>query len=111
MGRHARVLSKRGYSVTGIDRNPDVIATARALAGGPTYINADVRDNRPDPGAFDVTMIISQSVGYFDAATNRRCWGEWLMEFAKAVVLSGICGAPSFSSLIRASMSSRHPVE
>jgi SAM-dependent methyltransferase len=76
MGRHALALSKRGYSVTGIDRDADVIARARALAGGPTYINADVRDYRPDPGAFDVAVIMSQSFGYFDAATNREMLGR-----------------------------------
>lgn len=72
LGRHARALSKHGYSVMGIDRDADAIAKARALAGGPTYINADVRDYRPGPGAFDVAMIMSQSFGYFDATTNRE---------------------------------------
>lgn len=72
MGRHARALSKRGYSVIGIDRDADAIAKARALAGGPTYMNADVRDYWPDPRAFDVAMIMSQSFGYFDPMTNRE---------------------------------------
>jgi SAM-dependent methyltransferase len=76
MGRHARALSKHGYSVIGIDRDADVIAKARALAGGPTYVNADVRDYRPDPGGFDVAMIMSQSFGYFDATTNREVLGR-----------------------------------
>lgn len=34
MGRHAGVLSTRGYSVIGIDRDNTAIARARALAGG-----------------------------------------------------------------------------
>ena len=76
MGRHARALSKHGYSVIGLDRDADVIAKARALAGGPIYVNADVRDYRPDPGMFDVAIIMSQSFGYFDARTNREVLGR-----------------------------------
>ena len=76
MGRHARALSKRGYSVIGIDRDADAITKARALAGGPIYMIADVRDYRPDPGAFDVATIMSQSFGYFDAATNQGVLGR-----------------------------------
>jgi SAM-dependent methyltransferase len=76
MGRHARALTKRGYSVIGIDRNADVIAKARARAGGPIYMIADVRDYRPDPDAFDIAIIMSQSFGYFDATTNREVLGR-----------------------------------
>ena len=71
MGRHARALSSRGYSVIGIDRDGHMIAKARALSGGPCYVNTDVRDYRPEPGAFDVAIIMSQSFGYFDSTTNR----------------------------------------
>lgn len=71
MGRHARALSKLGYSVIGIDRDADMIAQARELGGGPNYIVADVRDYVPEPGAFDVAMVMSQSFGYFDAGENR----------------------------------------
>jgi SAM-dependent methyltransferase len=76
IGRHARSLSKHGYSVIGIDRDADVIAKARALAGGPTYMNTDVRHYRPAAGMFDVAMIMSQSFGYFDARTNRDVLGR-----------------------------------
>jgi hypothetical protein len=62
--------------VIGIDRDVDAITNARALAGGPTYMIADVRDYRPDFGAFDVAMIMSQSFGYFDATTNREVLGR-----------------------------------
>jgi SAM-dependent methyltransferase len=71
MGRHARALSSKGYSVIGIDRDGDAITEARVLAGGPSYVNTDVRDYRPESGAFDVVIIMSQSFGYFDAPTNR----------------------------------------
>jgi hypothetical protein len=76
MGRHARGLSSRGYSVTGIERDLDVIARARELAGGPSYIQADIRDYRPDIGAYDLVIVMSRSFGYFDSATNRDLLGR-----------------------------------
>ena len=71
MGRHTRVLCSRGYSVTGVERDATAIARARGLAGGPNYIHADVRKYEPDVSAFDVAIVMSQSFGYFDDATNR----------------------------------------
>ena len=62
----------RGYSVVGIDRDRDAMGRARALPGGPNYVNVDIRDYRPEPGAFDVAIIMSQSFGYFDSTTNRE---------------------------------------
>jgi len=76
MGRHARALSRLGYSVTGIDRDADAITKARELAAGPSYVHADIRDYRPAPGAFDVVIIMSQSFGYFDPTTNRDVLGQ-----------------------------------
>lgn len=70
MGRHARALSARGYSVVGVERDHDAIAEARKLGGGPTYVQADIRDYSPKPGGFDAAIVMSQSFGYFDATTN-----------------------------------------
>jgi len=71
MGRHARGLFDRGYSVTGVERDAVAIARARELAGGPTYIQVDVRDYEPDASAYDLAISMSQSFGYFDVATSR----------------------------------------
>jgi SAM-dependent methyltransferase len=76
MGRHARALSNQGYSVIGIDRDVDAVATARELNGGPSYVHADIRDYRPEPGTFDVAIVMSQSFGYFDPITNRDVLGR-----------------------------------
>ena len=76
MGRHARALSNRGYSVIGIDRDADIISNARELAGGPNYVVADIRQYRPEAGAFDVAIVMSQSFGYFDPTTNRDVLGR-----------------------------------
>lgn len=76
MGRHARALSGRGYSVTGVERDAHAITKARELAGGPSYVHADIRDYRPASGAFDVAIVMSQSFGYFDPTTNRDVLGQ-----------------------------------
>ena len=76
MGQHARSLSNRGYSVIGIDRDGPAVAKARLLAGGPSYVNMDIRDYRPEPGAFDAAIVMSQSFGYFDSTTNREVLGR-----------------------------------
>lgn len=69
-GRHSRALAERGYLVTGIDRDPAIIAKASELGGGPSYIEGDLRHYAPDPAAYDMTVIMGQSHGHFDAATN-----------------------------------------
>ena len=71
LGRHARALSKRGYSVTGIDRNATIIANARDLGGGPRYILAELRDYQPEIAAYDLVILMGQSFGHFDQATNQ----------------------------------------
>jgi SAM-dependent methyltransferase len=70
-GRHARALSQRGYVVTGVDRNASAIARAHEFDAGPNYIVADVRDYQPTSGVFDAAIVMGQSFGYFDEATNR----------------------------------------
>ena len=72
MGRHARSLSERGYSVAGIDRDITIVQNARGLGGGVHYIQADLRDYMPQSGVFDVVIIMGQSFGHFDAATNQK---------------------------------------
>lgn len=76
MGRHARALARLGYAITGIERDVHAIARARELGGGPTYVQADIRDYSPAPGAFDAAIVMSQSFGYFDAPTNREMLGH-----------------------------------
>jgi len=72
MGRHARALSDRGYSVTGIDRDTDAIAKARELDSRLNYVVADIRDYQPAPEMFDAAIVMGQSFGHFDAGTNRQ---------------------------------------
>jgi len=71
MGRHSRALGRRGYEVTGVERDSAAMARARELAGGPSYVEADARDYAPGHDVCDLVILMSQSFGYFDAATNR----------------------------------------
>jgi SAM-dependent methyltransferase len=71
MGRHGRALAQLGFAVTGIERDPEAIARARELGGGPTYVEAEARDYKPEKAAYDLAIVMSQSFGHFDAAANR----------------------------------------
>src|SRR5436305_9080842 len=71
MGRHARALSARGYSVVGVDSADKAIAAAQELNRGPHYIQADIRDYQPEPGKFDAAIVMGQSFGHFDEAANQ----------------------------------------
>src|SRR5437588_6046944 len=76
IGRHARALTARGYSVAGIERDASAIGKARDLGGGPDYVQADVCDYRPARCSFDLAVVMSQSFGYFDRETNRSVLGR-----------------------------------
>lgn len=70
-GRHAVPLTRRGYSVTGVDRDADLLAEARLRAkGAATLVESDMRDLAGVPGPVDAVISMWQSFGYFDAATN-----------------------------------------
>jgi SAM-dependent methyltransferase len=69
-GRHAALLSERGYSVTGIDREEHVLGRARASAPRATFRRMDMRALRAIDGIFDAAVILWQSFGHFDPPTN-----------------------------------------
>src|SRR5438045_6405550 len=73
MGRHARALASRGYSVAGIDRDAAVIAAARQAGGGPRYEIGDVCDYEPRPGAFDAAIIMGQSFRSEERRVGKEC--------------------------------------
>lgn len=70
-GRHAQALADAGYTVVGVDRSAEALATARRRPGRPvTYLQHDMRDLASVPGRYQAALILWQSFGYFDAATN-----------------------------------------
>lgn len=74
-GRHARILARRGYDVTGIDLSAKAIAQARARAQAKdlaiTFRQADMRE--PVCGAcFDGAVNLFTAFGYFDADADHQ---------------------------------------
>ena len=75
-GRHSLALSKQGYSVTGIDLNPDFIQEASEkaveLCLDSRFLCADMRDFI-EPETFDNIVIMYNSFGYFqDPLDDKR---------------------------------------
>jgi SAM-dependent methyltransferase len=71
-GRHAAPLTAAGYQVTGVDR--DIAAATRAARRLPagSFVVLDQRDLAALRGPFDAALILWQSFGYFDPATNNQ---------------------------------------
>ena len=64
-GRHSLELARRGYGVTGVDRNAAYLAEARAANPGVEWVECDMRAFRRD-GAFDGAINCFTSFGYFE---------------------------------------------
>jgi SAM-dependent methyltransferase len=73
-GRHAARLADRGYTVAGVDRDPEVVRTARETHLVPNLRFAELDMTRLEalPDRFDAIICMWQSFGYHDAGTNRR---------------------------------------
>jgi len=71
-GRHAAGLVERGYSVTGVDRDAAAVSQARRVAPAGRFLELDQRNLDRLQGPFDAALILWQSFGYFDPATNDR---------------------------------------
>jgi cyclopropane fatty-acyl-phospholipid synthase-like methyltransferase len=74
-GRHSLELASRGCSPTGIELNPEYLATARQTARGmahaPTFIEGDVR--AVDFGQeYDDAIVMFHSFGYFSDSEDRE---------------------------------------
>ncbi len=69
-GRHAQLLCERGYDLTGIDRDAASVRQAAELIPDGRFIELDQRSLGSLSGPFDAAMILWQSFGYFDSATN-----------------------------------------
>lgn len=75
-GRHAGPLALAGYKVTGVDRDAEAIAQAHHRVPSATFLVVDQRDLSAVQGTFDAAMVLWQSFGYFDKATNDRVLGD-----------------------------------
>jgi SAM-dependent methyltransferase len=73
MGRHAIPLAERGYRVTGVDVDAQALAAAGVEGQGRgqlEWVQGDMRDLAALPDGFDGALLLWQSFGQFDAATN-----------------------------------------
>lgn len=85
-GRHANRLGAFGYRVLGIDRDPNVVTTARAAAQGEvTFEQGDLLELSGLPRTFDAAVSLWQSFGYFDGQVNRKI----LLDIATRVRVRG----------------------
>ncbi len=68
-GRHTLELARRGFQVTGVDRNSQYLKKAKRLAKREKYScqfhSADMRDFRR-PQTYDVVLNLYTSLGYFE---------------------------------------------
>ena len=70
-GRHANILADTGYDVVGVDADSEALAVAQSSSVAPVnYVCNDIRRLREIDGIFDAAMLLWQSFGYFDQATN-----------------------------------------
>ena len=77
-GRHAIELARRGFAVTGVDRNPGSLALARQAAGtGLTvqFVEADYGEGPPGP--FDLVLSLFGSFGFGSDEENARTLMSW----------------------------------
>lgn len=70
-GLYAVELAQRGCTVTGIDINPAAVeyatklAQRRAVAGRCTFIQQEVRQMAPPPGAFDAALFLYEQLAVY----------------------------------------------
>jgi SAM-dependent methyltransferase len=70
-GRHSLELARLGYDVSGFDCNADVINRAKQAAGSAgNFLIHDMCHTREISGDFDAAILLWQSFGQFDEATN-----------------------------------------
>jgi SAM-dependent methyltransferase len=77
-GRHARLLAGRGFSVTGVDLNPEYIRRGRELAGPEPKLNLHVGDMREAIGGpYDLVLSLFNSFGFLSDADNELVIARW----------------------------------
>ncbi|HEX8982923.1 MAG TPA: methyltransferase domain-containing protein [Ktedonobacterales bacterium] len=76
-GRHSLAFARRGFSVTGIDRNDGWIKKARAAAGtlDVTFIAGDMR--LPVGADYDLVACLYHSFGFFADEENEALIRNW----------------------------------
>jgi SAM-dependent methyltransferase len=84
-GRHIMALAARGYTVTGVERDPAVAAEARA--GGVEVHELDVRRVHELTGTFDAVICMWASFGWWDDVTNAAVFAALAAKANRTLVL------------------------
>lgn len=80
LGRHSNALAAKGYSVTGVERNLDLVAESHLAAlPGAAFVAGDIERLDLVDGEFDAIVCLWHSFGWFDDAGNQAV----LRSFAK----------------------------
>jgi len=86
VGRHSLEFARRGYTVTGVDRTANYLQTARGVAEveglAVEWIEADARE-WARPAAFDLTINLFTSFGYFEDPAEDRQVAENILRSLK----------------------------
>lgn len=84
-GRHAHALAARGYTVTGVEREPAVAGAARS--GGIEVHELDLRRLDELPDRFDAVICMWASFGWYDDETNAAVFASMAAKAARTLVL------------------------
>jgi SAM-dependent methyltransferase len=71
-GRHARILTDRGYEVVGVDSNAEALRAAAERVPDATIRLLDLQSIAELDGPFDGCINLWHSFGYFSDETNAR---------------------------------------
>lgn len=98
-GRHARVLARDGYRVTGIDLNAALLEEAKKGGETVTWVRSDLRQMNLTPASFEAAYCFWGSFGFFDDAGDRA----FAAAVARALVPGGrFCiDVPTIEALAR----------
>jgi len=71
-GRSAIWLAERGWTVTAVDFSDEALAMARQARPDVDWVLADLRDYEPEPGAYDLALVLYLHVSEDERRTILR---------------------------------------
>jgi SAM-dependent methyltransferase len=71
-GRIAIELDRRGFSVTGIDADPEMLDEARSKAPELTWLLADLAEMHPMPGPVDLVLLAGNVMIFLEPGTEHQ---------------------------------------
>ena len=77
-GRSAIWLAERGWTVTAVDFSDEALAMARQARPDVDWVLADLRDYEPEPGAYDLALVLYLPVSEHERRTVLRRAAESL---------------------------------